>query len=164
MIGEHITCSLYTVAVHVLVCITPYALQIEIKWTGDDEYESLLDYTSVPLDTTQCVSFPDTCSAMQAVTDSLNTRYNLRYSNRTCSLTDDCLNVACEALSFTTTLLPCDSAVTISGELFNNEAFTFTQSRVQYFFYESLFLVLDVILVELQDSEAIGLQVRQSIV
>lgn len=150
----------------IIVLFSPHAApQVHIKEYGE-VFRPLFDYTTVPLDTTQCVSFSNTCSAMQAIADGLNARYKWEDIPKTCFVHNGCLTITCTVLSFTIAFSPCEPAFYLSGGLLNNEAYKFTQSRVQIvprFFYQNQlsYILVDVTLVELQDGGAVGLQVGE---
>ena len=130
----------------------------------------LFDYTTVPLDTTQCTSFTDTCLAMQAILDNLNAFVDHPAVNEICSLSDHCLTITCmdfadsDIITTTVTLSPCDSTVTVSIETRSNLidfSQTFSESGVgTIHVLNEPALLLDVTFVTLQDGAAVGLQVR----
>lgn len=132
-------------------------------------FKPLFNYTSIPLDTTQCFPFTSTCSAMQAVTENLN-NVRLRSTEQTCSLSVDCLSITCvnnngqDSVVIKITLSPCEYAVTFSVSSDSLEGYnkTFNQSAVYfpYYYYVPRLIALDVTLIRLQDGAAIGLEVR----
>ena len=139
-----------------ILCMPPTFLQVSLELSTS---VPLFNYTSIPLDTAQCTSFADTCSAMQAITDQ-----NAFTFGGMCTLSADCLTITCiggEGITITTTLSPCDYAVTlsISGGYLNFSQ-KFTESGVgTVYVFEQLALLIDVTLARLQDG-AVGLQVR----
>lgn len=130
--------------------------------------EPIFNYTSIPLDSTQCIPFPDICSAMQAITDYLNKDVRRVYSNETCSLEDDCLTITCvdfgrsTPITTTITLSPCDYAVTVkvSTSSFTRYIKKFKESGIDFYPIGYRRTLLQVTLVKLQAGAAIGLQVR----
>lgn len=119
------------------------------------DLEPTLPYTTIPLDTTQCVPFPDICSAMKAITDNLNKNVYLRE----CFLSSDCLTISCYNIHvFTLTISPCNYGVTIWYD-FDRFEFTESSARLVFPYFGNIFL-LDVTIANLQDGEAMGLQVR----
>ena len=133
----------------------------------------LFDYTIVPLDITQCTSFTDTCSAMQAIVDVQNAFVDHPFVNQIlCTLSADCLSITCvdsgdlDTITITVTLSPCDSTVTVSVESRSNIidfTQTFSESGVSTIHAFNLpALLLDVTFVTLQNGAAVGLQVSGS--
>ena len=131
----------------------------------------LFDYTTIPLDTAQCTSFTDTCSAMQAIVDDQNAFVdNPVVNNILCTLSADCLTITCvdsgdsNNITITVTLSPCDSTVTVSvksGSNLIDFTQTFSESGVSTIHaFNVPTLLLDVTFVTLQDGVAAGLQVR----
>lgn len=138
---------------------TAYALQVYVQEYREDR-KLLFEYTSIPLDTTQCVSFTDICSAMQAIADNIHIQniFLLGSRKEICYLSSDCLSVFCGTINIT--LSPCNYAVTLSSNLFYFR-YTFRESGTYYLGYYWYF-GLDVTLVKLQNGRAIGLQVKHN--
>ena len=132
----------------------------------------LFDYTTVPLDTTQCTSFKDTCSAVQAIVDDMNAFVDNPDVIQICTLSAHCLTITCvksgdsDTITTTVTLSPCDSTVTVSIESRSNISdFTFSESGIRTIYvHNDTTLLLDVTFVRLQDGAAVGLQVSYTIV
>ena len=121
------------------------------------------DFTYIPLDTSQCSSFTDTCLAMQAVVDKVNLQ-----TRHVCTLSNNCLIISCtspneiDPIVIIISLSPCEYSVTVtlSGGPFTSYTGKFTESGIADVPYDGLsFLLLDVTFVRLQDGAAIGLQV-----
>ena len=132
-------------------------LQVLVQEYGED-FKPLFEYTSIPLDTSQCVSFTDICLAMQAIADNIHIEnvYYLESPKEMCSLSSDCLSIICGTINIT--LSPCNYAVTLSTVLFD---YTFRESGTNRY-YSIYYFGVDVTLVKLQNGRAIGLQVKQS--
>lgn len=138
------------------------------KYGEDETSEPILNYTTIPLDNTQCVPHRDICSAMQAITDHLNNDVNRILGNGTCFLNAKCLTITCVTLArsptvtTTITLSPCDCAVHVKVSVGSSTRYTkqFKESGLDFFTLHSRRTLLQVNLVTLQNGAAIGLKVN----
>ena len=142
---------------------------LQVSWELSSSVQPLFNYTSIPLDTTQCTGFTDTCSAMRAIVDNLNALNELSEENEMCTLSADCLTITCveeglNGLRITVALSPCDSAVTVSlagGPFDFSQKFTESGVGALRVFGQTAILI-DVTLARLQDGAAVGLQVSET--
>ena len=133
----------------------------------DETPEAIFNYTTIPLDNTQCVLSRDICSAMQAITDYLNNDVIRILGNETCSLDNNCLTITCINLgrsppvTTTITLSPCDYAVNVKVSAGSSTRYAkqFKESGLDFYPLNNRRILLQVMLVTLQDGAAMGLKV-----
>lgn len=135
---------------------------------GEDEtFQPIFNYTTIPLDNTQCVPARDICSAMQAITDYLNSDVGRIINNETCSLDNECLTITCVNLRLSPpvtsaiTLSPCDYAVHVKVSAGASTRYTkqFRESGLDFYPLYNRRTLLQVTLVMLHNGAAMGLKV-----
>lgn len=126
--------------------------------------EPLFSYTTIPLNTATCAVYDDTCQAMNAVADSLESSSVHHQNTLTCQLSMDCLILRCNGSTLTVslTLFPCDYSVKLKflhdGGIDYERRFVLSDVETLYVNGTSE-VKIDVTVARFTDGSSLGLQV-----